>query len=725
MPGPHRCYSAVTAVSFQFTDTTSSNNLVVSAFSNFPKVLELSPEAKQIKIGDTLLLIDGIRFDKYFKLNQFDTGGANKYGGKRSAIDSLAYRSGLLYPMPTNNSIIFTFKSASSRTTYKANLPWIATYRNTCTAEFESLTKHSKITSMVAAPTLRNAHSKRVDISVHLTAMDFLESFQSKTTTFELKPTSDPIVTYGIFEPESTNLAVIRLASFEPLNSDEDALVSLVRGLLINELSETKGLILDIRDNGGGLAGMANKLPQLFSPNFFKNGGIKALVTPLNAKLFLGGFLGSVWLDAYNSTKPEDKYTPLVPFDTDATCNVYGQAYFKPVGVFTNGRCYSACDFFAANMQDNDIAWIFGEDLETGAGYRYFNISGANVIESNGFFSRYLPEDFPLMPYTAEMPTSHQDLRVAWRQGTRIGENKGKIIEDYGIYSDSMVRPSLDDVIQRNSVSQWKRIAEKLSSIGKRKDINNVYFKTAALSLTDSFISEPLNYTITCSGLKSIAISLEDGPLLHTEVIADPLTRKSVSVIAETSITLPGFYRFKLVGRNSLNSIAASTYRFVRMIPGASNWLNLCHSPITLQIGSAAAGLFNQGTSVSDGWVNRNGSLAIGSTIEYVNNVNSRLSFFANAAKGIKLQVRANYDTEADYDYFGIGYADASGEHELIWKDSVGTGRVLGVSGKGAIDTVFDIPAAGSFEVYIWFKSDGGVTAKGVDLQTLALFAEL
>lgn len=180
--------------------------------------------------------------------------------------------------------------------------------------------------------------------------------------------TSDPIIKYGIYDPARTNLGVLVLESFVPIAKNADNVVTLVRDLLLNQLANTKSLVIDIRNNGGGIAGMANKLPQLFSPMYFKNGKIKALVTQINSDIFKSGQAGEEWKKAYSLVAEGDRYTPLVQFDSDESCNTLGQAYFKPVGVFNNGKCYSACDFFSANMQDNDISIIFGEDGSTGAG---------------------------------------------------------------------------------------------------------------------------------------------------------------------------------------------------------------------------------------------------------------------------------------------------------------------------------------------------------------------
>lgn len=103
----------------------------------FKEVLDLSTDIQNIAIGDTLQLVDGIPFAEYFEKNQFQTGGANEFGGERSAIASLSLRSGMLYKMPQKDEITFTLKSTITRKTYTVVLPWVASARNSCLGEVD------------------------------------------------------------------------------------------------------------------------------------------------------------------------------------------------------------------------------------------------------------------------------------------------------------------------------------------------------------------------------------------------------------------------------------------------------------------------------------------------------------------------------------------------------------------------------------------------------------
>jgi C-terminal processing protease CtpA/Prc len=190
------------------------------------------------------------------------------------------------------------------------------------------------------------------------------------------------------------------------------AVVKIIRSLLLNELSETKSIVFDIRNNGGGLIQMADYIPQLFVTHF-KNGPARAIVSPLNKDIFANNTGEPDWKTAYGKVQPHEMYSPLVFFDPVASVGTLGQAYFKPVGVFTNANCYSACDMFAANMQDNSGAIVFGEDGNTGAG-------GANVVEYGNYLSQIVPKLLPPLPYASQLPHSAQNLRVSYRYRSLI-----------------------------------------------------------------------------------------------------------------------------------------------------------------------------------------------------------------------------------------------------------------------------------------------------------------
>ncbi|KAH9270752.1 hypothetical protein BASA83_007114 [Batrachochytrium salamandrivorans] len=73
--------------------------------------------------------------------------------------------------------------------------------------------------------------------------------------------------------PESTNMGIIKLDSFDPKDVGTKSLavlkaVMIVRSLLANELKDTKSVIYELRGNSGGDVDFADSMVQLFKPDF-------------------------------------------------------------------------------------------------------------------------------------------------------------------------------------------------------------------------------------------------------------------------------------------------------------------------------------------------------------------------------------------------------------------------------------------------------------------------
>ena len=101
-----------------------------------------------------------------------------------------------------------------------------------------------------------------------------------------------------------------------------------------------------------------------------------------------------------------------------------GQAYYGPVVLITDARCYSATDIFAAGFQDHEIGPVVGVATYTGAG-------GANVW-THVLLRQLLPAgSSPLQPLPAQA-----GFRVAVRRTTRVGKHAGELLEDLGVRAD-------------------------------------------------------------------------------------------------------------------------------------------------------------------------------------------------------------------------------------------------------------------------------------------------
>jgi hypothetical protein len=107
-------------------------------------------------------------------------------------------------------------------------------------------------------------------------------------------------------------LGVLSINAFTPIENEDNAILEKVRNLLINELKDTDALVIDMRDNGGGLISMADTLPQLFGgakpvvPN-----AARAVVSSVNNNLFAAMERADPWYNATQRAPVGSLYKPI------------------------------------------------------------------------------------------------------------------------------------------------------------------------------------------------------------------------------------------------------------------------------------------------------------------------------------------------------------------------------------------------------------------------------
>ncbi|KAH9263387.1 hypothetical protein BASA83_013219 [Batrachochytrium salamandrivorans] len=110
---PYGCFHATTGVTFTFIegdpDITKKPTVVVTSTAKSSELLALFGEDySKIKAGDELLAINGLSFVKWFEKNQFTSGGgANEFGGQRTALEYLTTIYGKINRLPSDDSYQF------------------------------------------------------------------------------------------------------------------------------------------------------------------------------------------------------------------------------------------------------------------------------------------------------------------------------------------------------------------------------------------------------------------------------------------------------------------------------------------------------------------------------------------------------------------------------------------------------------------------------------------
>jgi hypothetical protein len=201
-----------------------------------------------------------------------------------------------------------------------------------------------------------------------------------------------------------------------------------------------RGLIIDVRGNGGGVIMNGELILQTLTPRTIEPEPVQFINTPRNLEICRRHGPQSEWADlsAWQDSIAQALQTGAVfsagfPISDPEACNAIGQKYFGPVVVITDALCYSTTDIFAAGFQDHGIGTILGTDGNTGAG-------GANVWEHRYFVSDILPDSgYEELPNGAGM-------RISIRRTLRVGGHAGAPVEDLGVI------PQVRHFLTRNDV---------------------------------------------------------------------------------------------------------------------------------------------------------------------------------------------------------------------------------------------------------------------------------
>ncbi|NET06923.1 MAG: peptidase S41 [Symploca sp. SIO2B6] len=196
-----------------------------------------------------------------------------------------------------------------------------------------------------------------------------------------------------------------------------------------------KGLIIDVRGNGGGYIMAGEMMLQLFTSRKIEPERFQFLNTPTTLKLASWPWQDSIRRSIETGAVYSQGFPIMTGYFDDYSyqLNQYGQKYKEPVLLITDALCYSTTDMFAAGFQDHEIGPILGTSGNTGAG-------GANVWEYDSFYN-----DLDLKP----LPQGGS-FRLAVRRSTRVGQRIGFPLEDFGVVPDYIHNMTKNDLLKDN-----------------------------------------------------------------------------------------------------------------------------------------------------------------------------------------------------------------------------------------------------------------------------------
>jgi hypothetical protein len=326
------------------------------------------------------------------------------------------------------------------------------------------------------------------------------------------------IFTFSVNDPVAFRDEFVRLAAALPQN----------------------GLIVDVRDNGGGHIFASEFTLQTMTPRRISPEPVQFISTPLNLRLCRrhkdnpSGIDLGPWFDSLDlATETGAAYSAAKPITPEDGANDIGQTYYGPVVLITDARVYSATDIFAAGFADHEIGMILGVDDNTGAG-------GANVW-THGLLATLLnepPPPDPTSPYVA-LPNG-ANMRVAIRRTLRVGDLSGTPVEDLGIRPDAVHKMTRADLLSSN-VDLLDAAGELLASMPNRR-----------LSVTKTLAGTTLTVGLDVDGIDRVDLYLDERPISSEDLGDDPVSIDILDVSAGQLLRADGYAEGVLVASRRL-----------------------------------------------------------------------------------------------------------------------------------------------------------------------------
>ncbi|KAH6596588.1 hypothetical protein BASA50_005026 [Batrachochytrium salamandrivorans] len=660
---PYNCFYSTTGVRFSFiegdADIAENPTVVVASTSTNPEVRSLFGEDfSKIQAGDQLLAVNGLSFVNWFEQNKFTSGGgANEFGGQRSALRFLSTRYGEINRLPSEDSINFQFRSRTDpQNSYTVDVQYVSGHDEECWGFGSNLYRNLTGITLPGTPQTSRPFSTK-----------YLEdNYGSNATRFSPRVT-ERVVSRNPKEkrmPDSANMGVINLEDFSPEDIDTKNPVSLkaimiVRSLLANELKDTNSVIYELRGNPGGSVSFSDGMVQLFKPDFHPFGD-QYLMNNVTYNIFAKDQDPNLdpFAKAWQETEPGSRYTDVFFYSSMKSANTLGQAYVRPMGVFNDGRCYSSCDVFSGAIQSHGVGTVFGED------------------------------DFQEFPFSNELTngstTYTNALTVGVTKTIRIGLYSGQEIEDLGVKADFIFRPQWSD-LQPNSTtnSQYDRIAERLARIGQENGQSKLHFVSEPFTIVKPF--GKLSLDVETAGIDEFTVLQDDGKTVVAQQRVATKKHKFSLPVSAVATTL-GNSQITIVGKAAGKQVL-KTIRSVRTIPTDDDYMKIGTPGFTFSGLSESVGLYQSSvTAPADGWNNVNGSWMIGNGVKYANNVESSLEAFFTSPVGTKVNVGLDValDTEPEFDFLYLS-VKSSGDVEDFLINSKGVNDTTktfdGVSG--------------------------------------------
>lgn len=672
LPKPFACYESF--LPFGFKEVTAANGkkvIAVSTMRDDEEVLKFMPRPFRLKRGDIVTSYNGLSIEKAIQSNMNHSLGANPSAARRKSIENLRFFQHDLDLLPANDSIKFEFQTSEGEK-YKLEIPWVTWKNWNCIGQQNNLAVNT-----INKTPMAEAKKHRADFD----------------------QTGESTLYWQINKTKFGNFGYIELMSFNPIDLTVNEVILKVKSLLQNELKNTDGLMIDLRGNTGGQLHLAERMIQLFSPreiqphNFIlRNSEANTLymaLTPMDR-------FTKALEEAQRTNSP---FTKGLPISTTEEVNDLGQVYFKPVAVYVDSNCYSACDTFAAHVQDHKVATVFGEDQTTGGG-------GANVFSLDEVLEDFEQYGVDSGPFK-KLPNG-QNITFAFRQTSRTGANFGKLIEDAGVKADRISAPSMSD--QFNSNNDQILVLEKFLHQESKKYTSNIFL--ANEERQDFLINKKAKLIASWSDTTGIEFKV-DGRIREARAIRPAAVNTAIGLPDVIETNNVGDGRFEILGSNKDKRVWRKVINY-RIVP-ESKVIGLNQSlKINLKDNQSLA-LYTHNTQKQDGWNISNNSLYLGDGSYYADMSHAEASLFVTLpTANYELKFDAAVKIEKDLDYMKV-IAIVSGK-EVVLIDKLSGDLPMQ---KYTVDLAQFQGQA--IEIRFVFESDPETTDKGITIKNISL----
>lgn len=493
--------------------------------------------------GVELQYWNGMPIERAVEIAADRHAGSNMDARWARGLAGLTQRPLVIAPPPDEEWVIIDYKALDG-SHQQIRLDWLVVGLPTATAPASEtsapaiaagLDLETELTQrarrILFAPQTEAARAKVNAAAEALSAVADTESIMPEVFTAREVTTSHGkfghirIWTFAVPDPDEFVEEFVRLAGLLPQN----------------------GLIVDVRDNGGGLIYAGEQLLQVLTPRPIEPERMQFVNTSLTLRLCelnhpsptVADLDLSPWLPSMrHAIETGAAFSASFPITSPQACNAIGQCYFGPVVLITSARCYSTTDIFSAGFQDHAIGKILGVDGHTGAG-------GANVWEHpllGRLFSTAGTPPNPLPDSPIKPLPKGANMRVAIRRSLRVGDQAGTELEDLGVVPDERHSMTRADILNKNV-----DLMEHAGALLAGMPVVQMTIKVAAGA------GDTLKVQVDTQDIDRLDFYLDSHPQRSETVSAQPnsiaveLTRKG-----SKSLQLEGFRQDKLVAARQL-----------------------------------------------------------------------------------------------------------------------------------------------------------------------------